>query len=190
MYYSQVGQDLFALQVSKHKTYIEIGAADPIKLNNTYLLEKQGWTGFSLEIDSKFEQDWKQQRINPCYYTDAVNYSYDNNTRLGYLSCDINPPELTLEALKNVIEQGVSFDCITFEHDDYWREERGFAETCNAAKEYMHSRGYKIAVDNVFAMRRRKSWYGECHYETWYINQDLEFETLQYRDWASNAGIF
>ena len=54
----------------------------------------------------------------------------------------------------------------------------------------MHSRGYKIAVDNVFAMRRRKSWYGECHYETWYINQDLEFETLQYRDWASNAGIF
>ena len=30
MEYSQVGQDIFALQVCNHKSYVEIGAADPI----------------------------------------------------------------------------------------------------------------------------------------------------------------
>ena len=38
MHYSQVGQDLFALQTAKNKSYIEIGAADPLKLSNTFLL--------------------------------------------------------------------------------------------------------------------------------------------------------
>lgn len=30
--------------------YLEIGSADPYKGSNTYLLEKLGWTGLSLEI--------------------------------------------------------------------------------------------------------------------------------------------
>ena len=74
MHYSQVGQDLFALQTAKNKSYIEIGAADPLKLSNTFLLEQQGWTGFSLELDSKFKDDWKNCRTNVCYYEDAVTY--------------------------------------------------------------------------------------------------------------------
>lgn len=189
MHYSQVGQDLFALQTAKNKSYIEIGAADPLKLSNTFLLEQQGWTGFSLELDSKFKDDWKNCRNNVCYYEDAVTYKYKNKNRIGYLSCDINPPELTLEALKNVLSQGIVFDCITFEHDDYWRQEKGFAETCNAAKKYLDSQGYKVAVDNVFAIRRRKTWTGECHFETWYVNKDIEYKTIEYRDWANNAGL-
>jgi hypothetical protein len=103
---------------------------------------------------------------------------------MGYLSCDINPPVLTLQVLKNVIDQGIVFDCITFEHDDYWREEKGFLETCNSAKEYLDSKGYRVAVNNVFATRRRKSWTGECHFETWYVNKDIEFKTVEYRDWV------
>ena len=87
------------------------------------------------------------------------------------------------------MSQGVVFDCITFEHDDYWREEKGFAETCNAAKKYLDSQGYKVAVDNVFAIRRRKTWTGECHFETWYVNKDIEYKTIEYRDWANNAGL-
>ena len=189
MHYSQVGQDLFALQTAKHNTYIEIGAADPVKLSNTFLLEKKGWSGFSLELNTKFKQDWESIRTNKCFYENAVDFSYDVKDRIGYLSCDINPPELTLKALMNVIDQGIVFDCITFEHDDYWREEKGFTETCNAAKEYLDGKGYKIAVDNVFAMRRRKLWYGECHYETWYVNKDIDFKTIEYREWANGAGV-
>jgi hypothetical protein len=182
--YSQVGQDIFALQICNHKSYVEIGAADPIKQNNTFLLEKQGWTGISLELNTDFKADWNNIRSNSCYYTDAVNYRYNLKDRIGYLSCDINPPELTLQALKNVIDQGIVFDCITFEHDDYWREEKGFSETCNAAKEYLDSKGYRVAVNNVFAIRRRKFWTGECHFETWYVNKDIEFKTVEYRDWV------
>lgn len=189
MHYSQVGQDIFALQVAEHKSYIEIGAADPSKLSNTLLLEKNGWTGFSIELNNKFEKDWVSQRDNKCYYQDAVKFEYTDIKRYGYLSCDINPPELTLAALKNVIDQNIVFDCITFEHDEYWREERGFVKTIDDATDFLLSKGYKIAVDNVFAMRKRKSWYGECHFETWYVNNDINYDTIEYRDWAKNAGI-
>lgn len=190
MHYSQVGQDLFALETSKHKSYIEIGAADPKHYSNTLLLEENNFNGFSLELDKKFEDDWNKTRKNICIYDDAVNFKYDEIKRYGYLSCDINPPELTLAALKNVIDQGMEFDCITFEHDEYWREERGFVKTIDEATEYLISKGYRIAVNNVFAMRKRKSWYGECHFETWYVNNDIEYETIEYRDWAKHAGIF
>ena len=189
MHYSQVGQDVFALETANHKSYIEIGAADPYKLSNTLLLEENGWAGFSIELNSKFKEEWLNRRQNECYYQDAVNFKYQNIKRYGYLSCDINPPELTLAAMKNIINQGISFDCITFEHDEYWREERGFIKTIDEATEFLESKGYKIAVNNVFAMRRRKSWYGECHFETWYVNNDIQFDTIEYRDWARNASI-
>jgi hypothetical protein len=189
MHYSQVGQDIFALQVSKRNSYIEIGAADPSKYSNTLLLEENAWTGFSIELDNKFEKEWLCKRRNKCYYQDAVNFKYQNILRYGYLSCDINPPELTLLALKNIINQGIEFDCITFEHDEYWREERAFVKTIDNATDFLTSKGYKIAVNNVFAMRRRKSWYGECHFETWYVNNDIDFNIIEYRDWAKHARI-
>jgi|TARA_B110000971_G_scaffold210582_1_gene237933 hypothetical protein len=189
MQYSEVGQDIFALSVANCKSYIEIGAADPITYNNTLLLEQNGWEGFSLELDNKFKEDWNQKRQNLCVYEDAVNFKYFDIKRYGYLSCDINPPELTLAALKNVISQGIEFDCITFEHDDYWHEERGFERTLHTTTEYLKANGYKIAVDNVFCVRRRKAWTGECHFETWYVNKDIDFDTIDYRVWLNNSSI-
>ena len=76
MQYSQVGQDIFALSVANCKSYIEIGAADPITYSNTLLLEQNGWEGFSLELDNKFKEDWNQKRQNLCVYEDAVNFKY------------------------------------------------------------------------------------------------------------------
>ena len=38
--YSQAGQDLFAIELFGYNgTYIDIGAGDPVKGNNCYLLE-------------------------------------------------------------------------------------------------------------------------------------------------------
>ena len=58
---SQVHQDVFALKTAKNKTYIEIGAAGPIKYNNTYLLEKNGWQGFSLELNQNRVDQWFEE---------------------------------------------------------------------------------------------------------------------------------
>lgn len=64
--YSQLGQDLFAIEFFNKKrdlTFAEIGAFDGINLSNTYLLEKKyGWKGVCIEpIEEEFDK-LKQNR--------------------------------------------------------------------------------------------------------------------------------
>lgn len=195
MHYSEVGQDIFALETAKHKSYIEIGGAYPHHINNTFLLEQNGWTGYSIELDQKYEVEWHHKRKNKIYFEDAVTFIHPTQSRIGYLSCDINPPDLTFLALKNVIEQGIHFDCITFEHDEYMRQERNYPNICNKTKKYLLSVGYKIAVDNVYTIRRRrinnskKKYPQKCYFETWYVNNDLEFNYSDYEDWKNDKQL-
>ena len=49
-----MGQDAFVIQQLKSKKngiYVEIGAGEPVSINNTVVLEKDfGWTGISLDV--------------------------------------------------------------------------------------------------------------------------------------------
>ncbi len=57
--YSQTGEDLIAkffLSDLKNGFYVDIGANDPIHLNNTYLFYKAGWRGLCIE-PNKFRCD-------------------------------------------------------------------------------------------------------------------------------------
>ena len=62
--YSEVFQDIFVLQCLNGKkggTYLEIGAGDPIKGSNTYLLEKEfEWTGLSIDYGW---DDWNEDTL-------------------------------------------------------------------------------------------------------------------------------
>ena len=55
--YSQAGQDLFAYELfGLNGTYIDIGAGDPIRGNNCYLLETNyNWRGFSVDFGDSDE---------------------------------------------------------------------------------------------------------------------------------------
>lgn len=181
---SQLKQDVFAMKTAINKTYIEIGAHGPIKYNNTYLLEKNGWQGFSLEINqhcvNAWFEDWSD-RTNKIYCADAITFDYtrglqENNllTRIGYLSCDIEPPENTFAALRRVVEQGIVFDCITFEHDKYQSE----VDYDPIVTEYLKDRGYKVAVSDVYRWRKRP-----CYMETWYVYDDIEYTTVTFDEW-------
>lgn len=66
---SQAGQELFVIAMTqgcRHGTWLEIGCGDPIRSNNTYLLEKRfGWTGISIDMErmdsdiiTPFEEYW------------------------------------------------------------------------------------------------------------------------------------
>lgn len=66
---SQAGQDLFVIAMTQGKqqgTWLEIGCGDPIRSNNTYLLEKRlAWNGISIDtqrmdtnIITPFEEYW------------------------------------------------------------------------------------------------------------------------------------
>lgn len=181
---SQALQDIFAFQIAgKNGTYIEIGAHKPIKNSNTYGLEvKHQWKGFGIELDTKYQKGWDKcpERKNRVYWDDAINFNYvgavnENHltTHINYLSCDIEPPENTFKALQAVINQGITFDCITFEHDLYQSKENFDI----IATEFLVSKGYKVAVTDVYCR------YKDRKFETWFVNGNIDFPTITFDEW-------
>jgi hypothetical protein len=182
---SQAHQDLFALTTAKNKTYIEIGAFDPIKWSNTYRLEMNDWKGFGIEFVTDMKHAWDQisERKNKVYFENALTFNYinaieENNlgTHIGYLSCDIEPPQNTFAALKRVIEQGITFDCITFEHDKYQSE----VDFDSEVRKYLSKFGYKVAVEDVYFITGKKL---KNYFETWFVNEDIEFLPESFDQW-------
>lgn len=52
--YSQCGEDLFIKNFFKKKKigfYLDIGAFNPVKYNNTFLLYKKGWRGINIDLN-------------------------------------------------------------------------------------------------------------------------------------------
>lgn len=65
--YSQSGEDiiidaLFENLKRKERTYLDIGANDPVICNNTYLLYKKGWRGVLVEPDAAMCEVAKSKR--------------------------------------------------------------------------------------------------------------------------------
>lgn len=183
--YSQAFQDVFAFNVSgKNGTYIEIGGNHPKKGNNTYTLEKNlGWTGFSIELNQHWKNEWSI-RSNPIYWENAITFDYakavkENNLpmHINYLSCDIEPAENTFNALKKVISDGITFDCITFEHDSYQSND----EYEKIASEFLLNLGYKIAVTDVYYDKK------ENIFETWFVKESIFTKTITFDEWK---GLF
>lgn len=191
--FSQAGQDIFALNLTGEKgTYIEIGAYLPKKNSNTYLLEvNYGWKGISIEYEEKYQEYWvnSKKRFNKIYFSDALSFNYkdkliENNLPLhiNYLSCDIDPPGDTFQALVNVIEQGISFDFISFEHDFYLMDQ--FIEDKNdyqkLAREFLEKKNYKVAIENVYPKNKKNHIY-----ETWYVANHIKYDELNYDHWKN-----
>lgn len=183
---SQSLQDYFASKIARNKTYIEIGAYKPVSKSNTYNLETVlSWQGYSIELNQKHKPLWEEcsERKNKIYWESALDFDHATavkqnklSERIGYLSCDIEPPANTFAALKRVVEQGITFDCITFEHDNYANKDGSDYNVI--ATEYLLSRGYKIAVTDVYAGKNT-----EAIFETWYVNNDIDFEPVSFNEW-------
>ena len=97
------------------------------------------------------------------------------SSHIGYLSCDIEPAENTFTALRRVIEQGITFDCITFEHDKY----QSVIDIDPAVREYLSNHGYKIAVTDVYRQVKKSI----KMFETWFVRDSLEYTSQTYDQW-------
>lgn len=69
---SQFGQDIFLdnlfrkLKGSSFSGYfVDIGANHPTFINNSYMLEKNGWSGIAIDPLKSFIDDWKRERSTP-----------------------------------------------------------------------------------------------------------------------------
>ena len=154
--YSHAAQDLFVLLMHSFKlsgSYVEIGAQDPIKNSNTYLLEKDyGWRGLSLELREDYSLYCNLRRSNPCYQLDAITADYDRlfkdnhlPERVDYLQVDIDPASACLAALKKIPHANYRFSVITFEHDAY----QGDLEVMLESRKFLENLGYVLLAKNV-----------------------------------------
>ena len=183
--FSQSGQDQFAYNISgSNGTYLEIGAHDPVINSNTFNLEvKCNWNGISIEYDKSFQMSWGDNKLrkNNVVWDDAFNINYSSlikqrelPNRLNYLSCDIEPAENTFNILKKVISSKLNFDFISFEHDKYSIGNKYE----DLSIEYLKNYNYKVAVKGVYSRNKRYKIY-----ETWFVNNDIDFEEIDYNVW-------
>tara|TARA_X000000950_G_scaffold135297_1_gene168408 strand:- start:168 stop:791 length:624 start_codon:yes stop_codon:yes gene_type:complete len=184
-YFSQSGQDQFAYNLSgDNGFYLEIGAHHPLINSNTYKLEVNcSWKGVSIEYDETYKKSWDKciERKNPILWNDAfkINYIDIRNkffmpNRINYLSCDIEPPENTFNILTKIINEGLEFDFISYEHDKYNSGDKYEV----LSEKFLLSKNYKISIKDVYSRSKKHKIY-----ETWFINKDIDFENISYDDW-------
>lgn len=130
VFHSQARQDEFVYTVlydllGKQDAgyYLEIGAGEPIYINNTYFLEKNcGWQGLSIDISDELMSRWYAVRSNSLLSKDATQLDYCSILEgfprvIDYLSLDIDDYYDTV--LKKVMHSNHIFKIITIEHDAY-----------------------------------------------------------------------
>lgn len=176
--FSQAGQDIFVRKVLKNKMnghFLEIGSNDPIKINNTFVLEKQNnWTGIMVEIDHKFLNSYKTHRPNSIHViqnaveVDYLNILSTNNfpTNLDYLQIDLEVSnKSTINVLLNLnktVFNIYKFAVVTFEHDIYTGD---YYDTRNTSRNIFENRGYV----RVFSDIKNEG----SKFEDWYVHPEL-----------------
>lgn len=167
---SQAYQDLFVLSVLDGKEngrYVEIGAENPVDINNTFLLENFGWDGYSLEISTKYEDDWNKIRKNELIIQDATKFDHSKKLKdlgwdhIDYLQVDTEPPETTLKCLYKFPFDEVKVSVITYETDVYSGNDVPQIES----RKYLKDLGYELVCSNVC--------YSGNPFEDWYVHPEL-----------------
>lgn len=188
--YSQCGQDLFILNFSKinNGTFLDLGCYLPKNINNTFLLEENGWSGISLDINDYSEQ-WKVRKTpflqKDCFslnYQEFLPQYYSGNT-IDYLTLDMERLGDRYKLLKLIIETGYEFKIITIEHDSHLGKE--FVENEKTPqRKLLKEKGYILLCSDV-----SHKDYPNDYYEDWWINPKF-FEKEQYEKWFSDKENF
>lgn len=179
MYNGQAEQDKFVLSVLKNKTdgvFIEIGSNDPVKINNTYILEKNyNWKGIMVEYGAQWLPEYKKHRKNSAHViNDATKVDYKTLFKYHNLPKNIDYLQLDLEAnngstistlkkLDSEIMDTYKFATITFEHDIY---HCNHMNTRLESRAILEKRGYIMTFHDINNM-------GIDPFEDWYVHPDL-----------------
>jgi hypothetical protein len=174
--FSQVFQDMFVLAMHNGKEkgyYLEIGAGDPVHINNTYLLETQfNWRGISIEIKDDLVKLFRQKRKNPVFSRDATQINYlkflnENNAPhdIDYLQIDCEPPENSYRILTSLPFDRYRFGVITFEHDNYCDASRRYKQL---SRNFLKGLGYVLVFNNI------SPEIGDDHdFEDWWAHPEI-----------------
>lgn len=191
--HSQVFQDMFVLSIldgKKHGTYLEIGSADPIYGNNTYLLEKSyNWTGIGLDYNYKSVEKYKSSRKNKVLLANALEVDFHSileeiavDNTIDYLQLDCEPAETTYTVLLRIPFDRYKFAVITYEHDYYADKTKSFRQK---SREYLKNLGYVLVVNDICADNEKS-----CNFEDWWVHPDLINNKILNIMLDDNLGIY
>ncbi len=171
--YAQTFQDLFVLTVLNGKrngSYLELGCNDPFYNNNTALLETVfDWKGLSIDIELSLVNEFNSKRNNKAICENALNIDYKElleynkfDKIIDYLQIDCDPPNISLNVLKKVLESGFKFRVITFEHDYYYDK-----SIRQLSRDLLTSYGYNLLVNDV-------SFNKTNSFEDWWVLEKVD----------------
>lgn len=174
--FSQSGQDVFVSKLLGNKkggTFLDIGCGHPQHINNTFLLEKEfEWTGYSLDIDPRFIEEWKTIRTNSFIHADALETDFSKillfykDTVIDYLSLDTDGKYV--DVLKRIPFHVYQFRVLTIEHDYYLHGDL----YRQPEREFLQEYGYHLVCSNVKNNGNM--------YEDWWVHPDLVVPHYKY----------
>ena len=152
----------------RNGTYLEIGGADGIDINNTFLLESEyDWKGIAFEWLEPGWNSYISKRKNPCFCEDATKADYakllaDHNfpSQIDFLQVDIEPAQQTLDALKAIPHDRYRFSVICFETAIYCGQDLHVQQE---QIDLLESLGYVMIAKNV-------SNVGNDPFEDWWVD--------------------
>jgi hypothetical protein len=188
--FSQCGQDIFVLSLlnKKNGTFLDLGCYLPKNINNTYLLEQQGWSGISLDI-TDYKKEW-EIRKTPFIKTDCLLEDYEKLLKkyyienvIDYLSLDMEIVGDRYKLLDIIMKTGYEFKVITIEHDSHLGSEYVNKEKI-PQRNLLNRLGYFLLCSNV-----SHKDYPKDYYEDWWINPKF-FDKKDYESWVSDKESF
>ncbi|HEY4254844.1 MAG TPA: hypothetical protein VGM34_00675 [Chlamydiales bacterium] len=155
-YHSQAFQDQFVhlmlygfLGKQDGGYYLEIGAGEPVYINNSYFFEKNlNWKGVSIDISEDLGKRWYAVRENLLLTENALLSDYRAILRsfptvIDYLSLDIDAQYV--DVLKKIPFDQHVFKVITIEHD-FYRYGDVYQE---GERKILQSLGYQLLCSDV-----------------------------------------
>jgi hypothetical protein len=184
--YSECGQDLFVMSLLniKNGKFLDLGCNLPIKINNTYLLELNGWDGISVDI-LDYSKEWESRKskfINEdCFNIDFNNFlpKFYNEKTIDYLSLDMEEVGKRYKLLEKILITDYDFKIITIEHDSYLGDNYELNEKI-PQREILKKYGYKLICSDVSQEKNP-----DLYYEDWWVNEKY-FDEKNIKSWVSD----
>lgn len=188
--FSQCGQDLFVFNLLKIQkgTFLDLGCYLPKNINNTFLLEQNGWTGISIDINN-YSKEWecRNNKFIQCDcltqdYNQLLSENYESNL-IDYLTLDMEILGDRYKLLEIVLKTNYEFKIITIEHDSHLGQDYINYEK-NPQRELLTKMGYVLVCGDV-----SHKDYPNDFYEDWWVNKKYITKN-EYKPWLSNKESF
>ena len=126
--YSQLGEDVILYKLMKRlglvkPTYLDIGASDPIQLNNTYLLYTKGIRGVLVEPNPALQASLKKHRPKDTIVNVGVGFEEEDRESDFYIMDNVFLSSFSKESAeqiamngKNVIKKVIKVPLVNINH--------------------------------------------------------------------------